>query len=80
MVALLPRMQVPSVQVHKTSPDLNKLLAGLMDFENEPATSGLALTCALVESGMQVYDTGQAECLEQPFDGLRRYCILSDLN
>ena len=29
-----------------------QLLAGLVDFENEPAMSGLALTCALVESGM----------------------------
>ena len=51
-----------------------QLLASLMDFENEPAMSGLALTCALVESGMQVYYTGRAECLEQPFDGLHRYC------
>ena len=51
-----------------------QLLDCLVDFENEPSTFGLALTCALVESGMQVYDTGQAECLEQPFDDLRRYC------
>jgi len=51
-----------------------QLLDGLVDFESEPSTFGLALTCALVESGMQVYDTGQAECLEQPFDDLRRYC------
>jgi hypothetical protein len=51
-----------------------QLLDGLVDFENEQSTSGLALTCALVESRMQVYDTGQAECLEQPFDDLHRYC------
>jgi hypothetical protein len=51
-----------------------QLLDGLVDFENEPYTFGLALTCALVESGMQVYDTGHEECLKIPFDGLRRYC------
>ena len=51
-----------------------QLLDGLVDFENEQSPYSLALTCALVESRMQVYDTEQAECLEQPFDGLRRYC------
>ena len=51
-----------------------QLLDGLVDFENEQSTFGLAFTCVLAESRMQVYDTGQAECLEQPFDGLHRYC------
>jgi hypothetical protein len=41
-----------------------QLLDGLVNFEIEQSTFGLALTCALVESRMQVYDTEHEECLE----------------
>ena len=53
-----------------------QVLDGLV---NTPASGialafGIEITCALAESAMQLYDTNQAECLEQPFDDLRRYC------
>jgi hypothetical protein len=52
-----------------------QLLDGLVDFDSDfLSQSGLALTCALAESRMKIYQTGQAECLELPFDDLRRYC------
>ena len=49
-------------------------LDGLVDFTDFLSTSGLALTCALAESRMQTFQIGQAFCLKQPFDDLRRYC------
>jgi len=54
-----------------------QLLEGLVDFPNDYfdfLSYGLEVTCAFAESEMQRYDTEQAECLEQPFDDLRRYC------
>ena len=54
-----------------------QLLGGLVDLgeANRLAlTYGIALTCAFTELAMQHYSTGQAECLELPFDNLRRYC------
>ena len=51
-----------------------KLLDGLVDVGINQSSFGLELTCKLVESGLQVYDAGQSECLALPLDDLRKYC------
>ena len=54
-----------------------QLLDGLVDLGEANRLTliyGLALTCAITESVMQRYDTGQAECLELPFDDLHLFC------
>jgi hypothetical protein len=48
-------------------------LVNCLDFDLLSA-NGIAFTCAFAESHMQRFQTGQAECLELPFDDLRRYC------
>jgi hypothetical protein len=58
-----------------------QVLDGLVDFTNADiwyfdflSLNGIAFTCALAESRMQIFQNGQTECLELPFDDLRRCC------
>ena len=53
-------------------PKPQQVLDGLVDIGL--VTNGVTYNCALVESVIHNYATGQAECLELPFDNLRRYC------
>jgi hypothetical protein len=54
-----------------------QVLDGLVDLSENGSSFGLATTCELVESAINVYKSDEQRCLDLPFDQLRQLCSCS---